>query len=87
MFVGSLPEDISETAVERVFREYGEVLGVKVIQTQRGTNAASAIVRYAATEEAEAAIEALNGKYEFLPGEGPIKAKHAKPNPRWEGSS
>lgn len=84
VFVTNLPSNINEGVLERLFQRYGKVLGLKVIIPRYRKDNATAIIRYDRPAAAEAAIAALNEKYELRPREGMIKVKHAKPNPQWD---
>jgi len=74
VYVGGVPEDITEEALTRRFSMYGEVLGLKVITGRRGGQT-SAIIRFSEPAAADAAIAALKHK---------VDVRLAKPNPRWD---
>merc|ERR1712217_554608 len=84
VFVANIPSNIGEGVLERLFQKYGKVLGLKIIVPRYRKDQATAIIRYDRPAAAEAAIAALNEKYELRPHEGTIKVKHAKPNPQWD---
>lgn len=83
LYVERLPRDITEGALKEAFGTYGEVLGVKIIPS-RGSGPACAFVRYSSESAAETAIATVDGKYEMQKGDGPISAKFARPNPKWD---
>ena len=62
IYVGSLPYSVDETQLEELFKPYGQVSDVQVI-TDRYTGQAKgfAFVEMANEEEAQNAIQALNG--------------------------
>ncbi|HEX9679014.1 MAG TPA: RNA-binding protein [Candidatus Saccharimonadales bacterium] len=61
LFVGSLPYSMRDEDLEKMFAEYGKVSSAVVIM-DRATNRSKGFgfVEYETTEEAEAAIKALN---------------------------
>lgn len=75
VYVGNLPDDITEAALMRKFEAYGEVLGLKVIPARPGGGRTGAIIRYSASVAADTAIAALKDKHDV---------RYAKPNPRWD---
>jgi len=77
LFVGNLPEDIQDSALEYVFGTYGKVQKVHIMNNNSKNGAIAAFVEYSAPEEAETAIASLNERYEIRPGFGPIHVKHA----------
>jgi len=85
VYVGNLPGSVTEDDLEAVFRTFGNFLGLKIITTRSGSRKpCSAIIRYSSASEADAAIASLNDKYVMRGGDGPIRVKPAKANPRWE---
>jgi len=82
--VANLPRNITEEALTRLFQQHGQVLGTQILTARSSTGQACAIVRYAASSAAEAAISTLNGKHEMRAGAGTLVVKYARPNPRWE---
>jgi len=77
LFVGNLPEDIQDSALEYVFGTYGKVQKVHIMNNNSKNGAIAAFVEYNSPEEAETAIASLNEKYEIRPGFGPMQVKHA----------
>lgn len=63
LYVGNLPYTTEESDLKELFSQYGAVELVRII-TDRDTGRSKgfAFVEYATKEEADAAIEALNGK-------------------------
>lgn len=77
LFVGNLPDDISEDALQYVFRTYGTVNHIHIMSGKSKTGQACAFIEYTAAQGAETAAFTLNGKYEIRPGYGPLKVKKA----------
>lgn len=63
LFVGNLSFDTTKETVESIFSEFGTLTDVALITDRMsGRSRGIAFVTYETVEEAEAAIEALNGK-------------------------
>ncbi|KAL7721635.1 U1 small nuclear ribonucleoprotein 70 kDa [Entamoeba marina] len=62
VFVGSLPKDISQTTLERLFTEYGEVKNVVLVKDEDNKLRGYAFIEYAHRREAERACQKLDGK-------------------------
>lgn len=82
LFVGNLPEDVTEEALNYVFGTYGKVVHVHIMTGKSKTGQACAFVELSNVIEADTAIATLNDKYEIRPGHGPIAVKKAKNNSR-----
>lgn len=62
IFVGSLPFRLEETELRDLFEEYGEVTSAKIITDKlTGRSKGFGFVEMSDDEEAQQAIEALNG--------------------------
>lgn len=84
LFVGNLPEDITDETLKYVFSTYGAVNNVYVMTGRSKTGNACAFVEMGNGTEAETAILTLNDKYEIKPGAGTIlvkKANASRPKP------
>jgi len=77
LFVGNLPDDVSEDALQYVFGTYGKVDRVQIPSESR-PGQACAYVEFTQASDAEIAIATLHEKYEIRPGHGPILVKKAK---------
>lgn len=77
LFVGNLPDDVSEEALQYVFGTYGKVSQVHIMTGKSRTGNACAFVEFVTASDAETAILTLNDKYEIKPGCGPILVKKA----------
>mmetsp|Transcript_73976 Transcript_73976/g.206600 ORF Transcript_73976/g.206600 Transcript_73976/m.206600 type:complete len:519 (+) Transcript_73976:58-1614(+) len=77
VYIANLPEDITEEALTFVFKTYGEVRKVHIMNQKVVRGCVAAFVEYDTTNEAETAIATLNDKYEIRPGYGPIAVRHA----------
>ncbi len=63
IYVGNLPFEIDDTELENTFTPFGEVSSARVIQDRfSGRSRGFGFVEMADDSQAEAAIEALNGK-------------------------
>lgn len=80
LFVGNLPLDIQDEAINMVFSHYGSVTNIHIMSGKSRSGQSCAFVEYGAPIEAETAILTLNEKYEIRPGEGPILVKYATPS-------
>lgn len=84
LFVGNLPEDITDETLKYVFSTYGAVQNVYVMTGRSKTGNACAFVEMGTGTEADTAILTLNDKYEIKPGAGTIlvkKANASRPKP------
>jgi len=79
LFVGNLPADIQEEAINIVFSHYGTVTNIYIMSGKAKSGQACAFVEYSAPIEAETAVLTLHEKYEIRPGDGPILVKYAQP--------
>lgn len=62
LFVGNLPFQVDDQELEDLFKEYGEVLSSKIILDRRtGRSRGFGFIEMSSTEQAEQALEALNG--------------------------
>lgn len=77
LFIGNLPQDIQQEAIQMVFGHYGTVTNVHIMQGKSRSGQACAFVEYGKPEEAETAVLTLHEKYEIRPGEGNILVKFA----------
>lgn len=78
LFVGNLPIDIGNEALEYVFNSYGKVQKVHIMAGKSNSGQSCAFVEYSTSQEADVAIQTLNDKYEIKPGAGMIMVKRAK---------
>ncbi len=77
IYVGNLPFEVDDTELERTFTAYGEVSSARVIQDREsGRSRGFGFVEMSDNGEAEAAIQALNGK-DF--NGRPLTVNEAKP--------
>lgn len=84
LYVGNLLHAATEKQVRTLFEQYGEVTSVKLIKDKlTGASKGFAFVEFANQDDAEAALENLNGK----PFEGrTLRIDKARPpQPREEG--
>lgn len=78
LFVGSVPRNITEDQVQRLFSEYGNVLEVAILRDKRtGLQQGCCFIKYATVEEAERAIRALHNQKTLLGGSAPLQVKFA----------
>ena len=65
LYVGNLSYDVSSSDLERMLSEYGTVMSAEVVSDRMtGRSRGFGFVEMGTEEEAQAAIEALNGKEE-----------------------
>jgi RNA recognition motif-containing protein len=77
IYVGNLPFEIDDAELEKTFTEFGEVTSARVIQDRfSGRSRGFGFVEMADASQAEAAIQALNGKDN---GGRPLTVNEAKP--------
>ena len=63
LYVGNLPYDITDSALEKLFEPYGTVQSAQVIMDRdTGRSKGFGFVEMASDQEAKAAIDALNEK-------------------------
>lgn len=63
IYVGNLPYDVSEEELQRAFSSFGSVQTVKIVKDMySGKSKGFGFVEMPGREEAQAAIDALNGK-------------------------
>lgn len=84
VYLERLPFDVTEQDIKQAFKAYGTVLFVQMLNQRRGAKTVSAIVRYETAAAAETAVRSTHNKYEMTAGSGPISAKFAKPNSKWD---
>lgn len=61
VYIGNLPPDVTEEDLQDIFRQFGEVLGVRLVMDKgTGQSRRFGFIDMASNEEAEAAIDALN---------------------------
>lgn len=83
LFVGSLPFSVTEDTLGQLFAQYGQVQSVNVIKDKySGQSRGFAFVEMGTDEEAQKAIQALNGHN--LEGRT-IIVKEALPKPTYTG--
>eukprot|EP00930_Biecheleria_cincta_P056858 TRINITY_DN42889_c0_g1_i1.p1 TRINITY_DN42889_c0_g1~~TRINITY_DN42889_c0_g1_i1.p1 ORF type:complete len:332 (+),score=65.94 TRINITY_DN42889_c0_g1_i1:57-998(+) len=78
LFVGNLPNDIGEDALQYVFNNYGKVQKVHIMAGKSNSGQSCAFVEYGTVAEADVAIQTLHEKYEIRPGAGMILVKRAR---------
>lgn len=82
IYVGNLPYKTTDSQLQELFSAYGQVDAARVVSDRMtGRSKGFGFVEMANTEEANAAIEALNGKE--LDGRA-IKVNESQPKPREE---
>jgi len=77
LFVGNLPSDISQDALDMVFSTYGKVTKIHVMVGRAKSGQACAFIEYQAPVDAETAVLTLHEKYEIRPGDGAIVVRYA----------
>ena len=78
IYVGNLPDTVSEEMLSEMFSEFGEVESAKIIMDRfSGRSKGFGFVEMPSNSEADKAIKALNRKY--IDGQD-IKVNQADPN-------
>jgi len=86
VFVGQLPMDITEEEMNMVFRTYGEVVSVHIMDGKPVGSNKVAFVEYATPSQCQTAISALNDEYRFRrDAEQPIRVSQKKAQNRDKG--
>lgn len=63
LYVGSLPYSVNDAQLEEMAKPFGEIVSAKVIEDKfSGRSKGFGFVEYTNAEDADKAIEALNGK-------------------------
>ncbi|CAM6095102.1 unnamed protein product [Calypogeia fissa] len=65
LFIGMLPNAVTEADVTNVFSKFGRIKELSVIKGSQPTSKGCAFLKYESKEQAVAAIEALNGNYKM----------------------
>ncbi|KAF1743168.1 hypothetical protein MXB_3159 [Myxobolus squamalis] len=61
LYVTGISNDTSEELVEKLFSKFGEIVSIKVVKNNDGSNRGIGFVKFMKREDAETAIEQLNG--------------------------
>lgn len=77
VFVGMLPNTVTEDMVEEIFSRFGEVTSVFIIRSTDGIRKDCAFVKYDDIGSISKAIDALNGKVVFEGSDRPLIVKLA----------
>jgi RNA recognition motif-containing protein len=77
LYVGNLPYNVDSSELEQMFQAHGTVESAQVIEDREtGRSKGFGFVEMASDEEAQAAIEAMNGQDQ---GGRPLTVNEAKP--------
>eukprot|EP00928_Gymnodinium_smaydae_P094972 TRINITY_DN807_c0_g1_i1.p2 TRINITY_DN807_c0_g1~~TRINITY_DN807_c0_g1_i1.p2 ORF type:complete len:399 (-),score=92.80 TRINITY_DN807_c0_g1_i1:93-1289(-) len=77
LYVANLPKDIDRESLDMVFKTYGTVEDIHVLNERGPSGQSCAFVKYANQHDAKQAIAAMESGYEIRPGEGNIIVKMA----------
>lgn len=77
LFIGMLPKNITDMEVAAILSQYGSVLEAIVLKDINGTSKGCAFVKMASRQQAESAIQNLNGLKRVEGAPGPIVVKYA----------
>eukprot|EP01105_Mastigella_eilhardi_P009807 TRINITY_DN2295_c0_g2_i1.p1 TRINITY_DN2295_c0_g2~~TRINITY_DN2295_c0_g2_i1.p1 ORF type:complete len:559 (-),score=90.03 TRINITY_DN2295_c0_g2_i1:87-1763(-) len=77
LFISKLPPEVSEQDIRRAFDPYGRVLEVILLRENDGRCKGCGFVKYLTRYEADAAIQALHGRYRIEGGPAPMVVKYA----------
>jgi len=75
LWVGSLPGDVTQQEVEKVFARHGRVQEVTLMPVKSRSGQACAFVHLATPGEADACLVAMQAGVEIRPGDGPIQVE------------
>ncbi|XP_010494568.1 PREDICTED: probable WRKY transcription factor 16 isoform X2 [Camelina sativa] len=76
LFVGMLPKNVSEAEVQSLFSKYGTIKDLQILGGSQLTSRGCAFLKYETKEQADAAIEAVNGKH-IMEGTVPLVVRWA----------
>eukprot|EP00928_Gymnodinium_smaydae_P092187 TRINITY_DN759_c0_g1_i1.p2 TRINITY_DN759_c0_g1~~TRINITY_DN759_c0_g1_i1.p2 ORF type:complete len:399 (-),score=95.14 TRINITY_DN759_c0_g1_i1:65-1171(-) len=79
LYISNLPSDIDKETLDTVFKTYGKIDNIHVMNNRGQNGQSCAFVTYANPQEAKQAIAAMEQGYEIRPGEGNILVKLAGP--------
>ncbi|CAI5524610.1 unnamed protein product [Closterium sp. Naga37s-1] len=77
LFVGMLPKAVTAEQLTAVFSQYGTVIDINVLKPAPHITRGSAFVKFQSYAQAQAAIDALNGKHRLEEGGVPMAVKWA----------
>jgi len=77
LFIGMLPRTATEEDLRPIFMRFGNIAEVAVIRGPAGDSKGYGFVRYHFQQEAQAAINALNGAFQMDGAPGPLIVKFA----------
>ncbi|KAG0629215.1 hypothetical protein M758_1G085700 [Ceratodon purpureus] len=79
LFVGSLNKQASEKEIEELFLPYGRVDDVYIMRDEQKQSRGCAFIKYSQRDQAQAAINALNGVYVMQGCDQPLAVRFADP--------
>jgi RNA recognition motif-containing protein len=62
LFVGNLTDEVTNQELEAFFKDYGDVVKAEVVSGRRGRNRGYGYVELADEEQADQAVDQLNGQ-------------------------
>jgi len=77
LYVANLPPDITQEALEYVFKNYGRLEDVFIMSGRSDTGQSGAFIVYESASDAKTCLNAMSNGYEIRPGEGNILVKFA----------
>ncbi|KAL2323605.1 hypothetical protein Fmac_027984 [Flemingia macrophylla] len=77
LFIGMLPKNISEAEVSDLFSKYGTIKDLQILRGSQQTSKGCAFLKYETKEQADAALEAINGKHKIEGSSVPLVVKWA----------
>eukprot|EP00667_Euglena_gracilis_P004381 EG_transcript_4404 len=77
LFVGNLPADVTEAALDALFRQYGRLERIVMVAKPSPSGNRSAFAIFSSLEECKYAISVLDGRYTFPNGRDTIVVRFA----------
>eukprot|EP00928_Gymnodinium_smaydae_P025038 TRINITY_DN20080_c0_g1_i1.p1 TRINITY_DN20080_c0_g1~~TRINITY_DN20080_c0_g1_i1.p1 ORF type:complete len:362 (-),score=38.01 TRINITY_DN20080_c0_g1_i1:45-1130(-) len=79
LFARNLPGNVGADVVEKIFTNYGKVVKVCIMNGRSEAIRSCAFIKYLLNCEAALAVSLLHGRYEMMPGHGPIAVQSNTP--------
>mmetsp|Transcript_1567 Transcript_1567/g.3561 ORF Transcript_1567/g.3561 Transcript_1567/m.3561 type:complete len:649 (-) Transcript_1567:232-2178(-) len=86
LFVGQLPKDVDESSVRELFAPYGEIASIHIIRKKHDASKnGCAFVKFIDRDQAQEAIDGLDGSVQLEGMEKPIRVKFADQTKQQKG--
>ncbi|KAM7277137.1 hypothetical protein ACFE04_019003 [Oxalis oulophora] len=77
LFVGMLPKNVSEAEISELFSTYGIITDIQILRGSQQTSKGCAFIKFETKEQANDAMEAVNGKHKMEGSNVPLVVKWA----------